>query len=258
MPGMSVSHPKGTAGTLGLIVYDRAGGSPCILSNWHVLHGSEGTLGDAVVQPGPYDDDRVALNQAGVLLRSHLGVAGDCAIARIEGRQVDPTVLDLHVKVTRLARPELGDLVVKSGRTTKVTHGVVRRVDVMAKLDYEGRGEVVIGAFEIGLPPDANATSEVSMGGDSGSAWLATEDGDSTDIMVGLHFAGEGANVADEHALACYAHAVFEKLEIALSADEAPAAVTRGYDQKPCATRSPCRPSVDESPVMQSRSATRR
>jgi endonuclease G len=86
VPGISVSHPKGTAGTLGLIVYDKQTGQPCMLSNWHVLNTPGGKLGDFVVQPGPFDDDRVDQNHAGRLLRSHLGLAGDCAIARIEDR----------------------------------------------------------------------------------------------------------------------------------------------------------------------------
>ena len=46
LPGISVSHPAGTAGTLGCIVYDRQEGRPHILSNWHVLHGEQGRLGD--------------------------------------------------------------------------------------------------------------------------------------------------------------------------------------------------------------------
>src|SRR5687767_3344154 len=48
-PGISISHPDGTAGTIGLIVFDRATGAPCVLSNWHVLHGNSGTIGDEVV-----------------------------------------------------------------------------------------------------------------------------------------------------------------------------------------------------------------
>ena len=39
---------------------------------------------------------------------------------------------------TELGEPELGDKVVKSGRTTGVTHGIVRRVDTIAKIDYGG------------------------------------------------------------------------------------------------------------------------
>ena len=50
-PGISVSHPSGTAGTLGLIVFDTHTGAACMLSNWHVLNTPEGKLGDTVVQP---------------------------------------------------------------------------------------------------------------------------------------------------------------------------------------------------------------
>jgi len=218
MPGISVSHPKGTAGTLGAIVYDAHTGAPCILSNWHVLHTDLGSLGDHVVQPGPYDDNRVAQNDAGVLLRSHLGAAGDCAIARVEGRACDPKVRDLGVPIKAIAKPELGDIVVKSGRTTGVTLGKVRRVDVMAKITYPGVGPKQIGGFEIGPPDHSPSGYEVSMGGDSGSAWLVGKKKSgkaaATDVMVGLHFAGNTDADQDEHALACYAHSVFEKLEI--------------------------------------------
>lgn len=217
VPGISVSHPKGTAGTLGLIVFDSKTGEPCLLSNWHVLHTDQGNIGDPIVQPGPFDDDRVDLNQTGVLVRSHLGPAGDCAIARLEGRRFDPGILELGVSVRSLARPELGDRVVKSGRTTGVTRGVVRRVDVLAKIDYDGAGEMTIGGFEIGPPEGADELYEVSMGGDSGSAWVIQDGKTTTEIMVGLHFAGEAGASSDEHALACYAHSVFEKLEISLS-----------------------------------------
>ena len=46
MPGVSVSHFDGTAGTLGAVVFDSDTGAPCILSNWHVLHRASGSIGD--------------------------------------------------------------------------------------------------------------------------------------------------------------------------------------------------------------------
>lgn len=92
-PGISVSHIDGTAGTLGGIVYDADTGAPCILSNWHVLHGSSGETGNVIVQPGPHDDNNIGNNRCGSLLRSHLGAAGDCALARIAGRGIKREML---------------------------------------------------------------------------------------------------------------------------------------------------------------------
>jgi endonuclease G len=232
IPGISVSHPSGSAGTLGLVVFDRDTGDPCLLSNWHVLHLSQGKLGDGVVQPGPFDDNRSDDNHVGTLVRSHLGPAGDCAIARIEDREFETNILELGVTPARIARVELGDRVVKSGRTTGVTMGMVRRVDVMAKLHYDGVGEKIIGAFEYEPLDDAGPDFEISQGGDSGSAVLiAGKNGAPTDILAGLHFGGESGDNPDEHALACYAHSVFRKPRVSLTAPTAPEAIRqRGYD----------------------------
>ncbi len=217
VPGVSVANVKETAGTIGCIVFNRQDGTPYILSNWHVLHGPQGEIGDTIVQPGPYDDNRIQLNRLGKLVRSYLGVAGDCAIASIEDRAFDPTIIDLGVKVEQLGEAELGDKVIKSGRTTDVTHGIVTRIHTITKLDYGiPVGEQNVGGFEIGLDADnLPDKGEVSMGGDSGSVWLFKDkNGKITNIMAGLHFAGEGLGDPEEHAVACYARSVFEKLEI--------------------------------------------
>jgi endonuclease G len=241
-PGISIGHPTITAGTLGAIVYDLRDGSPCMLSNWHVLQGTKGKAGDAVLQPGSYDDPNAAMNRAGVLVRSHLGQAGDCAIARIDGRGFDREIVDLGVSIAQIGEPELDDIVIKSGRTTNVTYGKVRRVDTIAKINYGEGGEdriEAIGCFEIGVDPaNPPADGEVSMGGDSGAAWLAVNaNGKPTDVMVGLHFGGEAYGSNDEHALACYPKSVFSKLEISLTrpADSAVAVTGElqgtGFDQ---------------------------
>ncbi|UKA52309.1 DNA/RNA non-specific endonuclease [Arthrobacter sp. FW305-BF8] len=218
LPGISVAHTRGTAGTIGCIVYDKTDGAPLVLSNWHVLNGPGGALGDTVVQPGPHDDNRVDRNRLGVLKRSHLGVAGDCAVATIEGRGIEPEILGIGTAPQELGEPEIGDKVMKSGRTTGVTHGVVRRVDVIAKLTYGTEGEHAIGGFEIGLDqqnlPD---DGEISRGGDSGSAWIfKNANGSPGTVLAGLHFAGETGATTDEYALACLPQSVFEKLEITL------------------------------------------
>lgn len=240
-PGISVGHPKGTAGTIGLIVYDADTSAPCILSNWHVLHGDRGSIGDKIVQPGPADDNNVSKNECGVLLRSHLGAAGDCALAQIKGRQVEQSIYDLGTNATQMARVSLRDKVIKSGRTTAVTYGIVRAIDKMAKIDYGGRtGVQAIGCFEIGIDPDHSPDDgEISKNGDSGSAWLIAKDGKATDIFAGLHFGGEAGTSSDEHAVACYPASIQKKLNFRLQAStalqledsEEPTAVPRtGYD----------------------------
>ena len=219
-PGASVAHTKETAGTIGCLVFDRADGTPYILSNWHVLHGPNGQIGDEIVQPGPFDDNRTHLNRLGILVRSHLGHAGDCAVATIEGRGVDPAVIDLGIPVEKLGEPELGDAVIKSGRTTAVTRGIVTRVHVISRLDYGGSvGDQEVGGFEIGVDPNhIPGNGEVSMGGDSGSVWLfVSKTGKPSNVMAGLHFAGEGSTNPNEHAVACYPQSVFEKLAISLA-----------------------------------------
>jgi endonuclease G len=218
-PGISVSHINGTAGTLGCIVYDNDTYEPLILSNWHVLHGPEGKIGDLIAQPGPYDDNSgVQKNKIGRLLRSHLGVAGDCAVCSIEGRNSNPLIYELDLEPTGIGKTELGDKVIKSGRTTAVTYGIVRRIDVTTKINYGGSvGSCKIGGFEIGPDPSKPAEEdEISKGGDSGSVWMFRNGGKTTSIIAGLHFAGESGNSPDEHAIACNIHSVFSKLNIGL------------------------------------------
>jgi len=232
-PGISVANRKGTAGTLGCIVYDRTDGTPFVLSNWHVLHGSNGAVGDKIVQPGPFDNNSLDKNYLGRLLRSHLGPAGDCAVCSIEGRKINASVMSLNVTPAELGEPELGDRVTKSGRTTNVTHGIVSRVDTLVKLNYGGStGEVAIGCFEITPDPQQMpANGEISEGGDSGSVWLfKSANNKPTTVMAGLHFAGEASNATPEHALACYPKSVFEKLDISLK--PATPAKTLGYNPK--------------------------
>jgi endonuclease G len=122
----------------------------------------------------------------------------------VDARAADPTIYEVGTPVRRIAKAELDDKVIKSGRTTGVTRGIVTRIATLTQLDF-GHGVVrEIGGFEIGPDPEHPAPSnEISRGGDSGSAWLAVGPGDdATDIMVGLHFGGDDENSDGEYALA--------------------------------------------------------
>ena len=218
-PGISLAHKNVTAGTFGCVVYGRNNAKPYILSNWHVLDGNSEQIGDAIFQPGKFDDSDTANNAVGKLVKSFLGEAGDCAIASIKNRSFHQGILDLDIVPKQIASAELGDLVVKSGRTTAVTYGVVRRTDVFASMPYGGvAGTQTIKCFEIEQDPNFPANNnEISMGGDSGSIWLVRDkNGKAKDIVLGLHFAGEGSTNPDEHALACYIDAVFDKMDVML------------------------------------------
>lgn len=221
-PGMSVGGPATAGGTIGVFAKDRETGRRVLLSNWHVLQGAKGRLGNPVVQPGKHDDNRVDENVIGRVLRSHLGPAGDCAIASVSGRDASNTPIEIPtVVIDSIGKPALHDVVIKSGRTTGVTYGKVTRVGVNARIHYgpDEAGDAIsaiVGGFEIGIDPNhAPADGEVTRSGDSGSSWLAVnKQGKPTGIMLGLHFAGDAENTVTETALACYAESVMNKLEI--------------------------------------------
>ncbi|WP_327279238.1 MULTISPECIES: DNA/RNA non-specific endonuclease [unclassified Streptomyces] len=218
-PGVSVGNVKVGAGTLGCIVFDKNDGTTCVLSNWHVLNGRKGVIGDEVVQPGTTDDSRIALNRLGTLRRSHLGRVGDCAVSSITERDFDTSILDLGVTPAKLGEPQIDDKVVKSGRTTGITHGVVTRPFAKVSINYGlPVGVREIECFEIGPDPAHPAAGdEISLPGDSGSAWMFKgRTGKATDVLAGLHFGGEEDGNPEDRALACFPHAVFEELKITL------------------------------------------
>lgn len=55
-PGVSIGHPKITAGTFGAVVREKVTGHKLMLTNNHVAANSnDAVLGDDCLQPGPYD-----------------------------------------------------------------------------------------------------------------------------------------------------------------------------------------------------------
>ncbi|HCB50126.1 MAG TPA: hypothetical protein DEP47_11540 [Chloroflexi bacterium] len=87
--GVSVSHPRVTAGTLGAVVRDSNSGERLILSNNHVLANSNSASeGDIILQPGSADGGTAANDAIGSLLRyqpiqfeTTPGPPGDCGQA---------------------------------------------------------------------------------------------------------------------------------------------------------------------------------
>jgi hypothetical protein len=180
-------------GTLGAVVFDQRSLQPMALSNYHVLvvEPPQGT--DMIAQP----QTSAAADALGNLERwdKHY----DCAVCRITSRPVSAELADLGA-VRGTQSPRVGMKVVKSGRTTGVTRGVIDGTD---------------GAeFTVVPDPDFPAPrGEISASGDSGSLWLES----ASLLAVGLHYAGEGdPDPAGERAWAKWMTAVQDKLSVLL------------------------------------------
>jgi endonuclease G len=107
----------------------------------------------------------------------------DAAVAKLtDARSWVNDQLDVG-PVSGVTAPMLGMRVVKSGRGSGVTKGVIDGVEGEYPIEYGGLSRKIKHVYRI-VP--VTAMGEVSRGGDSGSWWL--EEG--TKQAVGLHFAG--------------------------------------------------------------------
>jgi endonuclease G len=183
--GISISDENHyTYATLGGLVIDRTTGAEMILSNWHVLVGEWGARrGQRILQPGRADGGTNA-DTVAQLTRDAMTVNLDAAVAALTGsRSARNEQLELG-PVRGVKRAELGMELVKSGRSTEVTHARVTAIEGTAKMTYDGVERIVrhVMTIEPRRPHDPN----ISTGGDSGSWWLDAE----TKQAIGLHFAG--------------------------------------------------------------------
>lgn len=188
--GVSIGHVDVTAGTLGCLV-DLGDGAPHLLSNNHVLADSgAATLGDPILQPGPADggdpDDPIAeLTSFVPIAFDGAPNAVDAAVARVlDPTDVRPEILDVGLPVPPPVDAALYQSVLKHGRTTAHTVGVV--VDLAA--DIQVRFGTRTALFRDQLAVVGIGASPFSDGGDSGSLIV-----DAVDLRpVALLFAGGG------------------------------------------------------------------
>ncbi len=223
-PGVSIGHYGITAGTFGAVVYDLKTGRKLILSNNHVLanltNGRDGraNVGDAILQPGPYDGgserDRIATLLRFVPLERS-PTAATCALARAAERAANwllartapayrarlyreaahENLVDAAVAlpdspelvseviyelgpVTGKARPEIGMRLSKSGRTTGVTTGEIKVVEATVRVFLGDVGEATFS--------EQIVTTPMAQPGDSGSLMVTQEE----NLAVGLLSAG--------------------------------------------------------------------
>lgn len=184
--GYSVAHVKTSAGTVAAIV--KKGKKYYILSNSHVLALS-GTAkkGDKVVYPGPADGGKLPTHLAGKLTHFVPFKVGndflntiDAALAEIDSDRLDELDLSLYgVKGTpKIIAPARGMTVVKRGRTTNETAGVIEDVNFRVIMPYDEVGDVGF--------LDQVLCTRYTKPGDSGSLVVDKASGK----IVGLHFAG--------------------------------------------------------------------
>jgi hypothetical protein len=190
--GGSVGHFKITAGTLGAFVRARAGGGgPLILSNNHVLaNENKAKKGDAILQPGQFDNGAVPDDRIGSLADfKRLKRTGanllDCASATLaDGLAFDSTGLQTvgKLKGVRSDISRTGEIVHKVGRTTGITRGRVTAIEVdNLVIDY-GIGSI---RFDQQIEIEGADDEGFSSGGDSGSLIV-----DDAGLALALLFAG--------------------------------------------------------------------
>jgi endonuclease G len=204
--GISISNAATfSAGTLGGWVQDRHTQADMVLSNWHVLCCPWADWDDLpIYQPGRLDGG-YAENTVAHLARHAMEQNIDAAVGALSG------VRDLINKqrgigiVTGVAIPRLGMQVIKSGRTTGVTSGIIDGVGGRRIFNYGGFSHMIREHIHIIPIPDGDQT--VSSAGDSGAWWLD----ESTHCAVGLHFGGSDN---PEYALAFSMPTVLDSLQV--------------------------------------------
>ena len=208
--GYSVGHYKITAGTISTGVYDILPGGTVsppangigippkyyILSNNHVLaNENAASIGDPILQPGPYDGGTNPADLIGNLSRfipitfepptpraQHNNLI-DAAIAEAQFHDLDREIYwSGSVRGwRRKANVPVGTLVKKTGRTTNLTMGRITAINATIDVGY--------GGGKIARFKDQFVTTGMSAGGDSGSLVTTLDN-----VAVGLLFAGSSTS----------------------------------------------------------------
>lgn len=186
VPGVSIGHHKGGAGTFGAVVYDTATRKPMILSNNHVLANTSmnsdvrAGLNDPIVQPAAIDGscDTIGYLSRYIPLKAYpqLNTVDSAVAVPVRATAVKPEILEIG-KVIGISEAVSGMTVKKSGRTTGLTVGKIRAVNATVKVSY-GEGRTLLFEKQI-------VASKMSEPGDSGSLVV-----DVKNKAVGLLFAG--------------------------------------------------------------------
>jgi len=215
--GVSIGHKDITAGTLGCLV--KKGGDFFILSNNHVLANSNAAqIGDAILQPGPYDggrfpEDHIANLEAFIPI-SFTGGPSECTTAAgianllnslAKAMGSDARLLAITTQAednlvdAAIARPlnpaDVKDEILEIGPLSGVGSGelgmAIKKSGRTTALttgeiqQVDVTANVQYGDNKIARFTDQLLAGAMSQGGDSGSAVLDTQN-----RLIGLLFAG--------------------------------------------------------------------
>jgi hypothetical protein len=203
--GISISNEWDYGyGTLGGVVKDRLTEEKMILSAWHVLASSPFTRpGLRIFQPGVGDGGTLRHTVAR-FTRHGMNQGIDAAVATLEGYRSTLNEAYEIGSVPGAIEPVMDMRLVKSGRASEVTYGMVSGVEGERPIWYGGLRRTIRHIVHIMQTPEAG---EVSRGGDSGSWWLE----ETTHKAAALHIAG---NDDPEYALAISMPRVLDALQV--------------------------------------------
>jgi len=198
--GVSTGHFNITAGTIGAWVTD--GTNDFALSNNHVYADeNNASVGDNVLQPGPYDggvNPSDAIATLSDFEHIHFNNFGQCLMKRKRCNEIDAAiavvssgiVVDYETPAGGYGTPNetsvaavLGQAVQKYGRTTSLTKGTITGINATVNVGYSSGDALFVDQIIV------EDTGAFIQGGDSGSL-LVTDDAGLN--PVGLLYAGNG------------------------------------------------------------------
>jgi hypothetical protein len=189
--GVSISNINlGGSGTLGCLVVLN-NGKLCILSNNHVLANENAAqIGDAIIQPGNAEPveapDQVIGSLENFIPIQAAGNLVDAAVALTSFASVSPKHVSYQLTPTPM-EPTIGMTVIKDGRTTQSTLGMITDLHVNISVGYDPFPAGAEMRDQVGI---RGLQDPFSMPGDSGSLIVTA----GTKQPVALLFAGSNDN----------------------------------------------------------------
>jgi len=204
--GVSTGHPAITAGTIGARVRDNANNVYALSNNHVYANESQATIGDAVIQPGTFDQGTSPADNIGTLAAfvpiylncSCTDTCTGCGLNTVDAAIASSTLNLLGNSTpsngygtpkTTIISPTVNMKVKKYGRTTGQTSGQIWAINFTVDVGYsKGIARFV---NQIIIVPGS-----FSAGGDSGSLIVAEGKGRTKAIdgrPVGLLFAGSSS-----------------------------------------------------------------